>query len=161
MNEAQAFDQLLFWGRIEGTAANYYIALGLNFKGNFEFPHKTFFYSANLATFAPLPELNAEYKEQVETFRQLFAGQPEKILINVTGEDGDQPPADQPNPDEPAPVTKNDDDSDVEVKPPPKNFLEIDRLAYVVNAIEFECSLLPIGAVRLTPAHELRYYFPN
>lgn len=43
------------------------------------------------------------------------------------------------------------------MKPPPKNFLEVDRLAYIVNAIEFECALLPIGAVRLTPSHELRY----
>ncbi|CAD8082384.1 unnamed protein product [Paramecium primaurelia] len=157
LSQTQTFDQLLFWGRIEGTVANYYIAIGLNFKNNFEFPHKTFFYTANLKEFQNLPPLNPEYKEQVETFRQLFSGQPEKILINITGEDGDQPPADQPNPDEPQPVVKNDDDSDVEIKPPPKNFLEVDRLAYVVNAIEFECALLPVGAVRLTPTHELRY----
>jgi len=37
------FDQLLFWGRIEGIASNYYVALGLRFKDNFEFPHKTFY----------------------------------------------------------------------------------------------------------------------
>jgi len=54
---------LLFWGRIEGTVANYYIAIGLDFKGKFEFPHKTFFYSANLLKFNQLPEINGEYRE--------------------------------------------------------------------------------------------------
>jgi len=44
----------------------------------------------------------------------------------------------------------------VEVKPPPKNFYEVDRLAYIVNAIEYDCALIPIGSMRLTPTHELR-----
>lgn len=40
---------------------------------------------------------------------------------------------------------------------PPKNFTELDRLAYTVRAIETDCSLVPIGAFKLTPSHELRY----
>ena len=40
---------------------------------------------------------------------------------------------------------------------PPKNFTELDRLAYTVLAAEFDCSLAPIGAYKLTPSHELRY----
>jgi len=39
---------------------------------------------------------------------------------------------------------------------PPKNFYELDRLAYIVRAIETECQVIPIGAYKLTPNHELR-----
>lgn len=48
--ETTKFDQLLFWGKIEGNCNNsglkkdYYIAKGLNLKGNYEFPKKTFYY---------------------------------------------------------------------------------------------------------------------
>jgi hypothetical protein len=40
---------------------------------------------------------------------------------------------------------------------PPKNYTELDRLAYVVRAIDFDCAALPVGALKLTPNHELRY----
>jgi len=40
---------------------------------------------------------------------------------------------------------------------PPKNFTELDRLAFVVRAIENDCNLAPVGAFKLTPTHELRY----
>jgi len=35
--------------------------------------------------------------------------------------------------------------------------LEIDRLAYIVRAIDNDCACAPIGAYKLTPTHELRY----
>jgi radial spoke head protein 9 len=41
--------------------------------------------------------------------------------------------------------------------PPPTSFSELDRLAYVVRAIESDCAVVPIGAFKLTPGHELRY----
>jgi len=43
------------------------------------------------------------------------------------------------------------------LKIPPKNFTELDRLAFVVRAIENDCALAPVGAFKLTPTHELRY----
>jgi radial spoke head protein 9 len=48
-------------------------------------------------------------------------------------------------------------DDELDIKVPPKNFTELDRLAYVVRSIENDCSVLPVGAVKLTPTHELRY----
>lgn len=43
-------------------------------------------------------------------------------------------------------------------KPPiPTFFTELDRLTYVVRAVENDCAAVPIGAFKLTPAHELRY----
>ena len=32
----------------------------------------------------------------------------------------------------------------------------MDRLAYIIRSIETECQLIPIGAYKLTPNHELR-----
>ena len=43
------------------------------------------------------------------------------------------------------------------VKPEPKNFTELDRLAFVVRAIESDCQVVPVGAFRLNEQHELRY----
>jgi len=37
-------DQLLFWGKVTTTSSPYYIALAIDFKGHYGFPHKKFFY---------------------------------------------------------------------------------------------------------------------
>jgi radial spoke head protein 9 len=34
---------------------------------------------------------------------------------------------------------------------------EVDRLAYVVRAIEIDCAALPIGSLKLLTNHEIRY----
>ena len=38
-----------------------------------------------------------------------------------------------------------------------KIFREVDRLAYVVRAIEIECAAVPVGSFKLHPSHELHY----
>jgi hypothetical protein len=43
------------------------------------------------------------------------------------------------------------------VKIEPKNFTELDRLSYTVLSIEIECQLVPVGGLRVTEKHELRY----
>jgi radial spoke head protein 9 len=40
---------------------------------------------------------------------------------------------------------------------PPKAFTELDRLAYTIRAIDIDCASLPVGALKLSPLHELRY----
>ena len=46
----------------------------------------------------------------------------------------------------------------LENRPPvPTSFSELDRLAFVVRAIENDCATVPVGSFKLTPAHELRY----
>lgn len=45
ISEKEKFDQLMFWGKIEGLVKDYYIAIGLKFKDQFEFPVKKFFWS--------------------------------------------------------------------------------------------------------------------
>jgi len=48
--------------------------VGLNFRNKFEFPHKKFFWASNDFNFAELPEVNQEYKEKIDEYRQLFSG---------------------------------------------------------------------------------------
>lgn len=37
-----------------------------------------------------------------------------------------------------------------------KGVTELDRLAYIVNAVERECQTVPVGAMKMTPLHEVR-----
>jgi hypothetical protein len=72
----------------------------LNFKGQYEFPIKKFFWrylfiidashihSSNDFKFAELPAVNPEYKDKVGTFRQPFIGKAEEVLIPLPGEGG-------------------------------------------------------------------------
>lgn len=40
-------DQLLFWGKIITTGQPYYIAVGVDFKDHYAFPHKKFYWSSS------------------------------------------------------------------------------------------------------------------
>ena len=46
---------------------------------------------------------------------------------------------------------------DQEFDLPSERITELDRLAFVVNAIEENCQLVPKGAFKLTPTNEIRY----
>ena len=59
LTEHYQFDSLYFWGRIEGVERDYYIALGVNDKGEYEFPKKRFFWCSSMNyTFSELPGYN-------------------------------------------------------------------------------------------------------
>jgi len=49
LNNAGAtdFDELLFWGRISGLKADYYIAMGVCYKDRYEFPEKKFYWCSS------------------------------------------------------------------------------------------------------------------
>lgn len=44
LSEEANADQLLFWGKIVTTSSPYYIAMAIDFKGHYGFPHKKFYY---------------------------------------------------------------------------------------------------------------------
>jgi len=164
LNETEEFDQIVFWGKVEGIAKDYYVALGLKFKNQYEFPLKKFFWSNDEFKFAELPPINKEHKDKVDTFRTLFSGDHTKILIKVTDdeENPDNKPKDEipeggENQENPEKKLLEDTDDEKELKVAPKNFTELDRLAYAVRAIDIDCSVVPVGSFRLTPNHELRY----
>ena len=45
LTEIANSDQLLFWGKIFTLASPYYIAIAIDFKGHYAFPHKKFYYA--------------------------------------------------------------------------------------------------------------------
>eukprot|EP00826_Nyctotherus_ovalis_P028724 TRINITY_DN2265_c0_g1_i4.p1 TRINITY_DN2265_c0_g1~~TRINITY_DN2265_c0_g1_i4.p1 ORF type:complete len:192 (-),score=52.50 TRINITY_DN2265_c0_g1_i4:142-717(-) len=82
----------------------------------------------------------------------MFFGEPERILIEV------KPSEEEGAAEESAEKEKKEElDESVEEKPVliPKNFTELDRLAYVVSAIDNDTHVVPLGAFKLTPEHEL------
>jgi hypothetical protein len=40
-------DQIIFWGKLQTTSNPYYLALTIDFKDQYAFPHKKFFYSSS------------------------------------------------------------------------------------------------------------------
>ena len=77
------FEELLFWGRVEGTKADYYICMGVTFTDKFEFPSKSFYWaSSSDFKFAPFPDqLNFQHKDQVDAIKGSFTGDSKHIYI--------------------------------------------------------------------------------
>jgi radial spoke head protein 9 len=161
----EQIDDLRFWGRVEGLTKSYYVILGLTFRKSYEFPHKSFFYAyrskylrlSSDFEFKELPDLLAQHEGLSEKYNAMpFVGDPAKILVNVEGEG--EPQEGQQNEEatgENKPEKVEDEDDEVK-KVPKKNFTELNRLAYVVRAIEHDSQCVPRGSYRMTPEHELR-----
>ena len=128
---------------------------------------KKFYWATGLTyKFEPLPQPNEQHKAEVDSRDTMFFGEPEKVLVEVKTEE--QPPAEQPPAEQPPAEgdkekehkedKKEDADTSIEVKPKviPKNFVELDRLAYVVAAIENDTHVVPEGSFKLIPIHEVR-----
>ena len=64
------FDELLFWGRVSGVKADYYIAMGVCYNDRFEFPEKKFYWCspANSMVFEAFPALNDQHKDRYDAF---------------------------------------------------------------------------------------------
>lgn len=75
----------------------------------------------------------------------MFSGDHKQILIQLNQEESE------------VDVRANLDSDDEEIlKVKPKAFTELDRLAFVVHSIENDCAVVPVGAYKITPTHELR-----
>lgn len=111
--------------------------------------------------FSLLPDLLLEYQDKVNTTSSQLVGDPKHILVQVnTAADQDGEPAEPEKDKENEKKAENvevDSDDEDQVKVVPKNFTELDRLAYIVRAIENDCQIVPIGAMKLTCDHEIRY----
>ena len=54
-------------------------------------------------------------------------------------------------------MSESDDKSEPEeIQVPPKDLTELDRVNFVVNAIENDCQISPVGAFKMTSAHQVR-----
>ena len=104
--------------------------------------------------FEPFPALNDQHKDKYDAFAaQLFTGEPMKVLLKVEPDEGAKVEAVEKKPQGELSSTEEVDPESLIVK---INMKEIDRLHYHVRAIENDCHIIPHGAMKLTPLHEVQ-----
>jgi radial spoke head protein 9 len=128
------------------------VAVGLTYVGVQDFPKKRFFWcsAATEWTFAELPKplvhLGKNLFERIQSF---FTGEFDRQLVDSNGKSSASD------------YNLGTDDvtleaGQLELPAGKKSVTELDRLAYVVSAVEKECQVVPIGALKMTPIHEVR-----
>ena len=95
-----------------------------------------------------------------------FLGEPNKLLNKKEGEaEGEEEPVQEEAPadeeeegegDANKKAKDSDESEEEEIKVPKRTLTELNRLAIVVNAIENDCHMCPVGSFKITPQHELR-----
>lgn len=160
--ESKKYDQILFWGRIRGLKSNYYIAMAIKFHGQYEFPAKKFFFATENFVFKDLPQIIAQFKTRIEDFNTEFEGNPEKIIWEMekqeeaeeqTSEKNENGENEEINLDETISDSSEEKQKIIQIS----QMREVDRLAYIIRAIEMECAVVPLGSFKLSTSHELHY----
>ena len=146
----------MFWGRISGLTADYYIAMGVTYTQQYEFPTKTFFFAnSNDMVFRQFRDINTLHKDEYDKISAPFDGDSSKIYIKVENETNpneEQKEVVEEEPRDPLEDTPPEDPDKGKVF---RSLIEEDRLLYTVLAIENDCQICPHGAFRLTEAHEV------
>lgn len=137
----EQFEQIYFWGKIFGEKADYYVAYGLQ-TGTFEFPAKVFFFAGADFIFASLTAPTGQVAERVAELagEKALTGVPTRVIEPVVEGEGDAPA---------------DDEGAADRPPPPKKLMEVDRLAQIVQQIDFETAAAPKGAYAISDSHTI------
>ncbi len=165
--------ELWFWGKIFGTEADYFLAVGVDFKGHYEFPKKTFFYcTSGNYTFSPLPE-TFEYHDKDFTEKYIttaITGRPAEIIKKYAKDEEGENNEAKPDGEDVAKVDNADGGNALAVNPLdldesidnlPKveirkeNFTELLKVSYIVRNIDHDTNVFPQGAFKLTVEHEV------
>jgi len=87
-NSAESdFEELVFWGRIDGMQHEYYICMGVTFTDKYEFPTKRFYWASSADfRFKAFPALNDQHRERVDEFLGPFTGDHTTVHIRVEPE---------------------------------------------------------------------------
>lgn len=151
------FEELLFWGRISGTEKDYYIAMGVTYTKQYEFPTKTFYFaSSSDCVFRRFRELNTQHEAMVDSCKDSFTGNCNKIYgDNIETVDEQAAEEDQPEEKKEVDPLEDTPEEDPNKGFKPRNLIEEDRLYFTVLAIENDCNIVPQGAFRLTHSHEV------
>lgn len=165
LHQSSNAEEVLFWGKIIGIKYDYFIAILVVYKGNYEFPEKMFYYTnSNTWKFNKLPDIKKYHIEDNEIFHILqFTGEPSTILKTYENEEaaanssmdgGNKEPEKEVNPN---PLDISDSEDNKIVKEEKKsNFTELEKLSFIVKIIEYETHIFPQGALMLNSIHELR-----
>ena len=78
-----------------------------------------------------MPALNPNDRQYIEQINNMFTGQPETVLVEAKPDEEEEIKDDDDNENAEKDSFASDDE-----KVPPKNFTELDRLAFVVRAID-------------------------
>ena len=90
-SEEGLFDELLFWGKIIGEKADYFIAMTVKYEGHYEFPVKEFYWCTSSAySFKKFPELNDQHKGEYNKLAGFFKGEPNFVLKKVEKEEDEK-----------------------------------------------------------------------
>ena len=165
--DMEKLEHLYFWGKINGEESDYYIAVGINFIGHYEFPRKRFYYATQDFIFHELPETFEYHDKDINlNYYKPLKGKPNEILKKYKEEVPEgEAPVEQPPPEEnkegEQPPKIQDPDASVDdnapiPEPPKENFTELLKLSYLVRQIDYDTSVIPEGALKLAPEHELR-----
>ena len=66
------FEELLFWGKVSGINADYYIALGVCYTDRYEFAEKKFYWCyTDDMTFKAFPTLNKQHETLYDSLANL------------------------------------------------------------------------------------------
>ena len=152
------FEELLFWGRISGTRGDYYIAMGVTYKRQYEFPTKTFYFASSTDfVFKKFRDVNTYHKDKYDGLAGAFTGDSTLVHIKVDPEttqadiDALKAAKEEANPD-PLEDTPEEDPEAFVIK---RSLIEEDRLLFTVLAIENDCQIVPKDAFRMTEDHEV------
>ena len=154
-------DELLFWGKINGINKDYFIAVAVTYSGQFEFPHKRFYWClSDDYNFKETPDLNVAHKEFIDNDSLFFLGEPNKKLKQPAEgeeENAEPEPVEEEVADGDGAKSEKSDASDKpEVVAPTKDLVELDRVKYVVLAVENDCQIAPLGGFKMNSKHEVR-----
>ena len=136
------FEELLFWGRISGINGDYYIAMGVTYTRQYEFPTKTFFFASSRDfVFRKFRDINKQHEDKYDSITEPFSGDSAKIYIKEENET-------DPNAEAAAAQEQVEEERDPLEDTPPedpnkgkvfRSLIEEDRLLYTVLAIENDC----------------------
>lgn len=138
------FEELYFWGKVEGCLTDYYVAVGVTYMGQQNFAKKNFFWCAGSENmrFSELPEsLAPACGPLFDAIQTVFTGEFEKVIVKADGV---------------SPFVHVDEFLREQIKIPTNGITELDRLSYVVHQVDDDCSIVPMGAVKKTPLNEVR-----
>ena len=150
------FEEMMFWGRISGLSADYYIAMGVTYSQQYEFPTKTFFFAnSNDMVFRQFRDINTLHKDEYDKIATPFEGDSNKIYIKIENETDPNEEAKEPVEEEPRDPLEDTPEEDPNKGKVFRSMIEEDRLLYTVLAIENDCQICPHGAYRLNESHEV------
>jgi len=152
-------DELHFWGKVSGIANDYYVAVAITYAGQYEFPCKNFYWALSTNfNFRELPTLSEQHDGIVDLDEMPFEGNPDKVLDAAVkeNEEGEaEPEAAEAGEEDEEKQQDSDATEEEEISVPKRDLKEIDRLTFVVFAIENDCQICPVGSFKMTSEHQV------